>query len=109
MQHAFRAGSLAISQSALILTNPIVSIVLGSVLFHEQLRGGAVAVTLEVLSLVVLVVGAISLCVSTSFVDVYDENPERHILGGPRALRATPRPPQWPERTQFSEGFKAHR
>lgn len=82
MQHAFRAGSLAISQSALILINPIVSIVLGSVLFHEQLRGGAGAVTLEVLSLVVLVVGAISLCVSASFVDVYDENPERHILAG---------------------------
>ena len=82
MQHAFRAGSLAISQSALILTNPIVSIVLGSALFHEQLRGGALAVTLEVFSLVVLVAGAISLCVSTSFVDVYDENPERHILAG---------------------------
>ena len=65
MQHAFRAGSLAISQSALILTNPIVSIVLGFVLFHEQLRGGAVAVTLEVLSLIVLVAGAIGLCVSS--------------------------------------------
>jgi hypothetical protein len=82
MQHAFRAGSLAVSQSALILTNPIVSIVLGSVLFHEQLRGGAIAVTFEVLSLMVLVAGAISLCVSTSFADVYDENPERHILAG---------------------------
>jgi drug/metabolite transporter (DMT)-like permease len=82
MQHAFRAGSLAISQSALILTNPIVSIILGSALFHEQLRGGAIAVTLEVVSLVVLVAGAISLCVSTSFVDVYDENPDRHILAG---------------------------
>ncbi|MGC2486829.1 MAG: DMT family transporter [Acidimicrobiales bacterium] len=82
MQHAFRAGSLAISQSALILTNPIVSIVLGSALFHEQLRGGALAVTLEVLSLMVLVAGGVSLCLSTSFVDVYDENPERHILAG---------------------------
>ncbi|MGC2169524.1 MAG: DMT family transporter, partial [Acidimicrobiales bacterium] len=47
MQHAFRAGSLAVSQSALILANPIVSIILGSTLFHEQLRGGALAVTLE--------------------------------------------------------------
>ncbi|HTT59207.1 MAG TPA: DMT family transporter [Acidimicrobiales bacterium] len=82
MQHAFRAGSLAISQSALILTNPIVSIILGSALFHEELRAGALAVTLEVLSLVVLVGGAISLCLSASFVDVYDENPERHILAG---------------------------
>jgi hypothetical protein len=82
MQHAFRVGSLAISQSALILTNPIVSIILGSALFHEQLRGGAPAVTLEILSLMVLVAGAISLCVSTSFLDVYDENPDRHILAG---------------------------
>jgi hypothetical protein len=93
MQQAFRVGSLAISQSALILTNPIVSIVLGSVLFHEQLRGGALAVTVEVLSLIVLVAGAISLCVSASFIDVYDENPDRHILAGRgRYARRHPHP-----------------
>ncbi|MGH3731842.1 MAG: DMT family transporter [Acidimicrobiales bacterium] len=82
MQHAFRAGSLAVSQSALILTNPIVSIVLGFVLFDEQLRGGAGAVTLEVLSLIVLVVGALGLCASSLVVGVYDESPDRHLLAG---------------------------
>lgn len=82
MQHAFRAGSLAVSQSALILTNPIVSIVLGFVLFDEQLRGGAVAVTLEVLSLIVLVAGAVGLCASSLVVGVYDDDPQRHLLGG---------------------------
>lgn len=82
MQHAFRAGSLAVSQSALILTNPIVSIVLGFVLFGEQLRGGALAITLEVLSLVVLVGGAGGLCASSLVVGVYDDDPDRHLLGG---------------------------
>jgi hypothetical protein len=82
MQHAFRAGSLAVSQSALILTNPIVSIILGFVLFDEKLRGGAVAVTLEVLSLIVLVAGAVGLCASSLVVGVYDDDPQRHLLGG---------------------------
>jgi hypothetical protein len=82
MQHAFRAGSLAVSQSALILTNPIVSIVLGFVLFDERLRGGSVAVTLEVLSLIVLVAGAVGLCASSLVVGVYDDDPQRHLLGG---------------------------
>ncbi|HEY1824526.1 MAG TPA: DMT family transporter [Acidimicrobiales bacterium] len=82
MQYAFRAGSLAVSQGALILTNPIVSIVLGAVLFHERLRSGALATTVEVLSLVVLVAGAVSLCASPSIVGVYDEDPDRHLLAG---------------------------
>jgi hypothetical protein len=82
MQHAFRAGSLAVSQSALILTNPIVSIILGFVLFDEQLRGGAVAVALEVVSLIVLVAGAVGLCASSLVVGVYDDDPQRHLLGG---------------------------
>ena len=96
MQHAFRAGSLAISQSALILTNPIVSIILGFVLFDEQLRGGAVAVTFEVLSLIALVAGALGLCASSLVVGVYDDDPTRHLLAGRgryarrRAQPATP-------------------
>lgn len=82
MQHAFRAGSLAVSQSALILTNPIVSIVLGFVLFDEQLRGGAGAVTLEVLSLIVLVAGGLGLCASSVVIGVYDDSPDSHLLSG---------------------------
>jgi hypothetical protein len=82
MQHAFRAGSLAISQSALILTNPIVSIILGFVLFDEKVRGGAVAVTFEVLSLIALIAGALGLCASSLVVGVYDNDPARHLLAG---------------------------
>jgi hypothetical protein len=82
MQHAFRAGSLAISQSALILINPIVSIILGFVLFDEQLRGGAVAVTFEVLSLITLVAGALGLCASSLVLGVYDDDPAQHLLAG---------------------------
>jgi hypothetical protein len=82
MQHAFRAGSLAVSQSALILTNPIVSIVLGFVLFDEQLRGGAGAVTLEVLSLIVLVAGALGLCSSSVVGGVYGDSSQSNRLAG---------------------------
>jgi len=43
MQSAFQVGPFATSQSTLILLNPLVSIVIGHVLFGEDLRGGRAA------------------------------------------------------------------
>jgi hypothetical protein len=82
MQYAFRVGSLAISQAALILVNPIVSIVLGVALYHETLRAGTLARVTDVASLVVLIASAISLCASPSIVGVYDEDSRQHLLAG---------------------------
>jgi hypothetical protein len=82
MQSAFQVGPLAASQSALILVNPIVSIVVGHALFHETLRGGPLYVTLELCSLAMMVAGAVGLCSSALVAAVHDEAPDHHHLKG---------------------------
>jgi hypothetical protein len=82
MQSAFQVGPFAVSQAALILVNPFVSIAVGHVLFAESLRGGAVRVTLEVLSLAVMVVGAVGVASSPLVAQVHDESGDEHLLRG---------------------------
>jgi hypothetical protein len=82
MQSAFQVGPFAASQSTLILVNPFVSIAVGHVLYGEDLRGGALYVTLEVLSLAVMVVGAIGLSTSSLVAQVHDEGEGSHLLKG---------------------------
>jgi hypothetical protein len=82
MQSAFQVGPLAVSQSALILVNPLVSIVIGHTLFHETLRGGPLYVTLEVFSLALMVAGAVGLSSSALVASVHDAEPDNHHLKG---------------------------
>jgi len=82
MQSAFQIGPFTASQSSLILVNPFVSIAIGFVLFGETLRGGPVAVTLEVLSLAVMVFGAIGLSTSSLVAGVHEDAPGTHLLKG---------------------------
>lgn len=56
-QSAFQAGPLDASLPTLSATDPIVSVVIGSLAFGETLRTGVVATTLEVISFSALVVG----------------------------------------------------
>lgn len=53
-QMAFQAGPLTSSLPATATTDPLVSVVLGITIFDEQLRGGAVPVSLTVLCLLVM-------------------------------------------------------
>jgi hypothetical protein len=82
MQSAFQVGPFAASQSTLILVNPFVAIVIGYVLFGETLRGGPLHVSLEVLSLAVMVIGAIGLATSPLVANVHDESLGTHLLRG---------------------------
>jgi len=82
MQAAFRVGPFAASQSALILVNPFVSILIGHVLFGENLRGGPLFVSLEVLSLLVMVLGALGLSTSALMTTMHEAAPDTHLLKG---------------------------
>jgi hypothetical protein len=82
MQSAFQVGPLAVSQAALIIVNPLVSILVGHALFHETLRGGPLYVTLELFSLALMVAGAVGLSSSALIADVRDESPDQFHLKG---------------------------
>ncbi len=62
--NAYHAGPIAASQSALVLLDPLASILIGVSLFGENLRTAGAWGPLEALSLLVLFVGAITLCTS---------------------------------------------
>jgi hypothetical protein len=82
MQAAFRVGPFAASQSTLILVNPFVSILIGHVLYGENLRGGPLFASLEVFSLVVMVLGALGLSTSALVTTMHEVTPETHLLTG---------------------------
>jgi len=82
MQSAFQVGPFAASQSTLILVNPFVAIAVGHVLYGESLRGGPLYATHEVLSLTVMVVGALGLSTSSLVAHVHEETPGTDLLRG---------------------------
>jgi hypothetical protein len=82
MQSAFQVGPFAASQSSLILVNPFVAIAVGHFLFGESLRGGPLYVSLEILSLGVMVVGAVGLSTSSLVAHVHEETPGSDLLRG---------------------------
>lgn len=82
MQSAFRVGPFAASQSTLILVNPFVSIFIGHLLYGENLRGGPLFASLEVLSLVVMVLGALGLSTSALMTTMHEATPDTHLLKG---------------------------
>jgi hypothetical protein len=82
MQSAFQVGPFAVSQSALILVNPFVSIIVGFTLFGESLRGGVGHTALEVVSLLVMVAGALVVSASPLVAQVHDESVGEHLLKG---------------------------
>jgi len=88
MQSAFQVGPFTASQSSLILVNPFASIAIGNVLFGESLRGGPLDISLEVLSLVVMVLGALGLSTSSLVAGVHEGRPGTHLLKGRVATRA---------------------
>lgn len=61
-QHAYHAGPIAASQSAIVLVDPLASILIGVNLFGDNLRTAGAWGPMEALSLLVLFAGAITLC-----------------------------------------------
>ncbi|HMD46344.1 MAG TPA: DMT family transporter [Acidimicrobiales bacterium] len=63
-QNAYHAGPIAASQAALVLVDPLVSILIGVALFEEHLRTGFPWGPLEALSLLIMFTGAFVLATS---------------------------------------------
>ena len=61
LQFALSAGPLANSQAAIVITDPITSIVLGLFLFSDQIRRGPTAVVLGIATLAVMMTGVVLL------------------------------------------------
>ena len=61
-QNAYHAGPIAASQSAIVLLDPLASILIGITLFGDDLRTAGAWGPLEALSLLILFAGAITLC-----------------------------------------------
>jgi drug/metabolite transporter (DMT)-like permease len=61
LEAAFAAGPLAASQSALLIVDPLASIAIGVELFGEQLNSSPLAITLQVVSLLVMFAGVVLL------------------------------------------------
>jgi hypothetical protein len=60
-QSAFQAGPLAVSLATLSVVDPVASIVLGAVAFHESVRLGGVAPVLELVGLAAALGGTVGL------------------------------------------------
>ena len=63
-QHALRAGHVAASRAAMVIVNPILSVVIGLVAFHETLAHTPAAIAVEAVGVVLLLAGARSLSAS---------------------------------------------
>ena len=60
-QSAFQAGALDLSLPTMTVVDPVVSIAIGALLFDETISSGVLAVTAEVVALVVMSVGVVML------------------------------------------------
>ena len=84
IQNALHAGPITASRTTMVTINPLVSILLGVTLFADKLRAGPGWVTLEILSLAVLVVGVVILARSPLVAGTQGGVAEE-MLGGARA------------------------
>jgi len=95
-QNAFQAGPVTASQSALVIVDPLASIAIGIGLFgdHVQTAGGRLPG--EVLAMVVLLMGVLSLSRSPLVVSVKTEDGEdAHLLGSRRGVSPPPGGTAW--------------
>ncbi len=79
-QNAYHAGPITASQAALLIVDPIASILIGVGIFGDDLRGGAGALTLDAAALAVMSAGLFVLCHSPLIVSTNAD--ERLASGG---------------------------
>lgn len=73
MQSSFQAGDLEWSLPALAVANPVVSVIAGTLAFHEHLNASSGTVSTLPVSLAVAVGGVIVLARSPAFVAIYEK------------------------------------
>ncbi len=102
-QNSFHAGPLSASQSALIIVDPLASILIGVSVFHEKIQAAGWQVSTEALALSVMVIGVIFLSrsdvLTRRHTDPMGEAPDHgHLLhAGHRAPRGPLPPSAHPE------------
>ena len=72
-QHALESGPVAASQSALLIVNPVASIIMGVFLFGDSLRIGHGRVVIEIASLIVMFISLFVLSHSSLITSKADE------------------------------------
>jgi drug/metabolite transporter (DMT)-like permease len=99
LQNALHAGPLAASRAAMVMVNPVVSVVIGVVIFGERLRGGPGFVVAEAASLAVMLAGAYRLTQSPLVAEATLEGEHGELLrrteapAPPEGLTPAPAPP----------------
>ena len=63
-EHALRAGHIAASRASMVVVDPLLSVLIGVVVFNDQLSHSPAALSIEILGLLVLVAGAWRLATS---------------------------------------------
>lgn len=91
-QNAYHAGPIAASQSTLVLVDPMASILIGIVLFGDDLRTGGAWGPLEALSLLVMFGGGLLLSHSPLVTGMRTGGAEEHERLGDRLRQAPPSP-----------------
>ncbi|MGO8874866.1 MAG: DMT family transporter [Acidimicrobiales bacterium] len=87
-QNAFHAGPITASQAALVIVDPIASIIIGVGLFGDNLRGGIGFLAVDALALALMSLGLVVLCHSPLIVNTSAEDRlvrTRHHVGEPAA------------------------
>ncbi len=80
VQSAFQAGPLTASQPALIIVDPMASILIGVWLFNDRLASRAEDVVMETLAIVVMAVGVFILSRSPIIIGVHEEDVPRDSI-----------------------------
>jgi drug/metabolite transporter (DMT)-like permease len=84
LQNALHAGPITASRTTLVTINPLVSIVLGTLLFADRLRAGSGWIALEVVALLVLGVGVVMLARSPLVAGEHHAGDPGEMLGDAR-------------------------
>ena len=74
IQSSFQAGPITASQAAITIIDPIVSVVIGSYLFHDHVDTAGWRLPVEVVGIIVVVAGVIVLCTSPLVAGAKDES-----------------------------------
>jgi len=74
IQSSFQTGPITASQAAITIVDPIVSVVIGSYLFHDHVDRAGWRLPVEVLAILVVVAGVMVLCTSPLVAGAKDES-----------------------------------
>jgi drug/metabolite transporter (DMT)-like permease len=74
-QSAYQAGPLALSMPAVALLEPVVAVVAGEIVFHEQAQLAGAALAVEAGAALVAVLGIATLATSPTVLSVYEQAP----------------------------------